>query len=201
MKKLILSIILAGAAMTLSAQESPIYLQQGTQSFSGYVSYSYNSLFKTTSGILYNYYFMDNLALRANVRLGYKNTTDEYTLDSSTIEMTNVNNDFRLGLGLQKSLVKSRRFNGYIAIDALAGVQNAKVTRDNRTDKTSSIEFGARPAMGVEFHFVNDFFVGLEWGYDVIFNNSDLSSTHSVNNTILDIADLSSACFRVGFNF
>lgn len=201
MKKLILSIVLASVAVAASAQESPIYLQQGTQSFSGYVSYSYNSLFKTTSGILYNYYFMDNLALRANVRLGYKNTTDEYTLDSSTIEMTNVNNDFRLGLGLQKSLVKSRRFNGYIAIDALAGVQNAKVTRDNRTDKTSSIEFGARPAMGVEFHFVNDFFVGLEWGYDVIFNNSDLSSTHSVNNTILDIADLSSACFRVGFNF
>ncbi len=201
MKKLILSIVLASVAMAAPAQESPIYLQQGTQSFSGYVSYSYNSLFKTTSGILYNYYFMDNLALRANVRLGYKNTTDEYTLDSSTIEMTNVNNDFRLGLGLQKSLVKSRRFNGYIAIDALAGVQNAKVTRDNRTDKTSSIEFGARPAMGVEFHFVNDFFVGLEWGYDVIFNNSDLSSTHSANNTILDIADLSSACFRVGFNF
>jgi hypothetical protein len=201
MKKLILSIVLASVAMAASAQDSPIFLQRGTQSFSGYVSVSNNSLIKTTSGILYNYYFHDDVALRANVRLGYNNKTEEYDYETIKSEVTNINNDFRLGIGLQKSLVKSRRFNGYIAIDALAGLQKGKTIQNDHTTETSAIEFGVRPAMGIEFHFVNDFFVGLEWGYDVIFNNLDDNDHHKVNNTILDIADLSSACFRVGFNF
>ena len=56
--------------------------------------------------------------------------------------------------------------------------------------------------MGIEFHFVDNFFVGLEWGYDVIFNSTkDEDSSYKTNNSILDVADLSSATIRVGFNF
>ena len=201
MKKLIISLTLAFAAMTLSAQESPIFLQQGMQSFSGFVSFSNNSLFQQTTGILYNYYFQDDFAIRANVRLGYNNHTDEYSFGAETTERTTVNNDIRLGFGVQKSLIKSRRFNGYIAADALAGLLSEKRIYNNNTDESSSFEFGIRPAMGIEFHFVNNFFVGLEWGYDVLFNNKEIDDNQKVNNTILDIADLSAASLRIGFNF
>jgi|GEM_PF-6532575 len=201
MKKFVLSFVLAFVAVTLSAQETPIYLQQGTQSISGFISFSANSLIQQSTGILYNYYLKDDLALRANVRLGYNNVTSEYSNGDTKVERTDVDNEFRLGAGIQKSLIKSRRFNGYVAADALMGVLGQKDIYGERTDKTTAFEIGIRPAMGIEFHFVDKFFVGLEWGYDVLFNNQKFDERSSVRNTVLDVADLSSACFRVGFNF
>lgn len=200
MKKLMISVVLAFAAMTLSAQESPIFLRKGTQSLSAFGSFSQNSLFQTTSGIMYNYFLDDDLALRANVRLGFNNENRKNTDSDFTTEETS--NNFRLGAGLQKSLIKSRRFNGYIAGDALVGFLSQREKWGDNERKSSSFEFGLRPAMGIEFHFVDNFFVGLEWGYDVIFNSTkDEDSSYKTNNSILDVADLSSATIRVGFNF
>ena len=200
MKKLMICVVLAFAAMTLSAQESPIFLQKGTQSFSAFGSFSANSLFQMTTGIMYNYYINDDMAVRANVRLGFHNENTENTESDYTVEETS--NNFRLGAGLQKSLIKSRRFNGYIAGDALLGVLSQRETRGEYESKSSSFEFGLRPAMGMEFHFVDNFFIGLEWGYDVIFNTTnDKGRSVKTRNSILDVADLSSATVRFGFNF
>lgn len=198
-----LALVLAG--ISLSAQESPIQLHQSSQSISGFITVSANSFFPTTTGIMYNYYLKDDLALRANVRVGYnKNVTEVTYGDSSTKNITETGNNFRLGAGLQKSLVKSRRFNGYASIDALAGLMKAWDVDDDSYYSTyyeSVFEFGLRPAMGIEFHFVNNFFVGMEFGYDVIFDTGKKDKNTKIHNTILDVADLSSATVRLGFMF
>lgn len=200
MKRLFIIAALALSALTLSAQESPIYLEQGTSSLSGFFSYSTNSLFRRSTGIMYNYYIQDGLALRANVRVGYNNDTTEDSSGATTYKTSYIDNNFRAGVGLQKSLIKSKRFNGYVATDVMAGIIGSKTKMGDNVNKDSTFEFGIRPAMGIEYHFVNNFFIGLEWGYDILFN-SKKTDYRKVSNTIVDIADLSSASLRLGFNF
>ena len=208
MKKGLLFVVLTFMSFSLFAQNSPISLREGTRSLSGFLSASANSMFPHTTGIMYNVYKEDDFAIRYNVRLGY-NMTVEITGDEPANKTTHVGNEFRIGGGIQKSLVKSKCLNGYVAADALIGVVGSKAQlNDNEPTIHSTFEFGIRPAMGIECHFITNFFIGIEWGYDVIFNTCKPDSddywgptVDKARNTILDVADLSSVCLRVGFNF
>lgn len=152
------------------------------------------------TGITYNYYVADGLALRTQVRIAYG--TDKK--DKEDVVYTNTT-DFLLGLGLQKSLVQSRMFNGYAGVTLLAGCMGNKMVNDANFAKTTEFEFGLRPFMGFEHFFAKNFFISVEWGYDVTFafrktQDTAESKTIALSKGI-NIGDLSNFSVRLGFYF
>ena len=77
---------------------------------------------------------------------------------------------------------------------------------DEYTTKSTTFEFGLRPVMGLECHFLSNFFVGAECGYDILFNNKKHKNeggetSVTSKNTVLNICDLATFMVRIGFNF
>ena len=115
-----------------------------------------------------------------------------------------------VGFGFQQSLISGKRFNGYAGVDGLIGNTSLKTTygENNYYNRTVS-EVGLRPFMGIQFCFDSHFFVGVEWGYDILFNNAkskDVAGGAETKNklsrnTIVEMTDLSALCLRVGFGF
>ena len=205
-KLLILSIVLLFSANAI-AQDKDSDFTKGKSALSGFVNTmtNANAVFRTTTGIMYSHYFRDGLASRTQVRVGHtKNRISKEDKDYDTYS------EVLLGLGLQKSLISGKRFDGYAGVDGLAGTNSVKETySDNNYYKKTVTEYGLRPFMGIQVFYDSHFFVGLEWGYDVLFNNAKdkrvngptTTDNKLSRNTIVEVTDLSAFSLRIGFNF
>lgn len=207
MKKLILLFIVLFVSANVIAQNDYFDFKRGMSSLSGFgnLMTNDNAVFGMTTGIMHSYYIKDGLATRTQIRLGY--TKDKVDKEDNNFDTYS---EALLGLGLQKSLISGKRLNGYVGIDGLIGYNSLKTTygEDTYYKKTVS-EYGLRPFMGIQFYFDSHFFVGVEWGYDILFNNAKAKNvngdTETKNklsrNTIVEVTDLSALCLRIGFGF
>ncbi len=200
-KPLFFIVIFLGICASAFAQKpTTVVVDKGTSSLAGFSSVCRNSLYSTMTGVIYNYYLADGLALRSQLRVAFGSDRK----DKEDNIYTNTY-DLLLGLGVQKSLIQSRMFNGYVGATALAGGMGNKNISNDTFVKTTKLEFGVRPFMGFEHYFVKNFFLGVEWGYDITFilekaqNNTESMITSGSKE--INLGDLSNLLIRFGFNF
>ena len=206
MRKLLFGVIAMFSVCFASFAQESVNDWKGINTLSGFGSAVINKYtpLKFNSGILYSHYVTDGLAVRGQFRLGYSN--DKLDKDDKVF---NTSNDFLLGLGIQQSLVKGRKCDGFVGVDALGGLSRDTSHADKDYYSDNHVQFGVRPFMGINFHFDTHFFVGLEWGYDVLFeSSSDVSKvggtkTDTKNYRTFAVAfdDLSSISLRIGYAF
>lgn len=211
MKKLYIVAALLIAGMQFCLAQGPFVPQKGSKALNSFMCFSRNSLFNVRTGVQADYFIQDGLALTANVRLGYR--TDNILKENGDKDSQTVDNETLISAGLKKYLVGYKHLNGYVGLDAMIGGAHEKYTRFTSDYATAQdiLEFGARPYMGVEAFFLNNFFIGLECGYDVLFSsgkqgaaaggdlNPDMKKL--AGHSIIDVADLSYAAVRFGFVF
>ena len=200
MKKAI--VLLMALFLSLSAIAQVTVFEEGTNTLAGFgnVMTNEDAVFDATTGIMYTRFLQDGLGLRLQARVGYaKDKLDAEDKDY------NINSEVLVGAGLQKSLVTGKRLNGYVGADALLGSYAEKDIYTESSTVHSTTEFGVRPFMGIQLGFDTHFFVGLEWGYDILFNNSRVKYGDTIHklsrNTIVDMTDLSSLSLRIGYAF
>lgn len=211
MKKVLISIIamsIIGIGQ-MNAQEklTCVNVSKGTAALHAYVNITPNSpAFPFASGIAGGYYLLDGFAVRGNIKVGY--SSDKLDKDDISYDTYS---EFLLGAGVQKTLVKTKRLNGYVGADLFFGTAIEKEYYDDGSgsqlwDRGNTLEYGLKPVLGIDFYFAPQFYLGLEMGYDILFNNkraksSDGTQNKLYTNTIIDIANLTNFGIHLGFCF
>lgn len=207
MKKLfVLAALLISA--TMFAQKNNVIVDKGTWTTSLGVSLGGNPIGLagpiSDAGMQGSYYLADGLAVRTKLGFGLMNSKE-----NKDDNYWSVVTKFHVGAGVQKTLVTSRNLHGYVGCDLnyySLGVKENSPESSVTFEKTSENMVSIKPFVGIEYHFVPNFFIGVEWGCDTLlysekFSDSDHSPEKVDGMLSVGLFDLSAASLKLGFCF
>ncbi|MEM9053029.1 MAG: hypothetical protein AAGC47_13325 [Bacteroidota bacterium] len=172
----------------------------------------------STWGLRYRKFTDATTALRANVNLGYKGTSDFMLInvpvdgEDQEIELEMRTGAIHLELqgGIEKHFPGTDRLSPYVAGYGMIGFERSSLINeeplfDNTTDvaelttSNGSFTFGVAGAAGVDFYFADDIYLGAELNYTISVKNNFDTVTESDQEGVDDIEDPNGAEFCAEF--